>query len=121
MTTRVGIIRCEVQTRTCAGWGCFSAIRNKTGQFKRYDEVELIGFDTCGGCERGSPDKIVSRAQRLKEKGAEVVHFSSCVVGECPFEETFAQAIEGKAGIPIIRGTHPKRALTVTRKDSQSA
>jgi predicted metal-binding protein len=116
MGTKIGIIRCDAVSDNCAGWNCFSAIRNRTEQFKIYDEIELIGFDSCGGCARGKPDKILSRAQRLKDKGAEVIHLSTCVVGTpntasvnlspCPFENIFAQAIQEKIGIPIVRGTH---------------
>lgn len=106
MATKIGIIRCDAHSLNCAGYNCFPAIRNKTGQFENYEEIELVGFDSCGGCARGKPDKIVLRAQRLKDKGAEVIHLSTCIVGTCPFENMFAQAIQEKVGIPIVRRTH---------------
>ena len=107
MKTRVGIIRCEAQSQNCAGFNCFPAMRNRMGRFESYEEVELVGFDTCGGCERDRTDRIVSRAQRLKDKGAEAIHLASCVIGACPFEEAFSQAIQQKTGVPVVRGTHP--------------
>jgi len=108
--TKIGIIRCELQAPNCAGFNDFPAIKNKMGEFSKYDEIELVGFDTCGGCERGKPEKIVSRAQRLKTKGAQVIHLGTCAVGgRCPFEEAFAQAIHEKVGVPVIHGTHPTK------------
>jgi len=106
MVTKIGIIRCDAHSANCAGYNCFPAMRKKTGQFGNYDEIELVGFDSCGGCARGKTDKIVPRAQRLKEKGAEVIHLSTCIVGTCPLENMFAQAIQENVGIPIVRKTH---------------
>ena len=50
---KIGIIRCDEQSDRCAGYNCFSAVLNKTGQFKEYGDIELVGFDDCGGCGRG--------------------------------------------------------------------
>ncbi len=105
--TKIGIIRCQEQSNDCAGWGCFPALRNKTGSFSNYDELELVGFDTCGGCGRNKADKIVSRAKRMKEKGAEAIHLGVCLVHACPAKEVYRKAIEDKVNIPVIEGTHP--------------
>jgi predicted metal-binding protein len=106
MVKKIGIIRCDSYSENCAGFNCFPALRNKTGQFKNYDEVELVGFDTCSGCDRGKSEKIVSKAQRLKEKGAEVIHLGNCLVDTCPFGEQYAQAIEENVKIDVIQKTH---------------
>ena len=66
---KIGIIRCQEQSLNCAGWSCFPAMRDKTGGFEGYETVELVGYDTCGGCGRGKADKIVAKAKRLKEHG----------------------------------------------------
>ena len=66
---KVGIIRYDEYSEICAGYSCFPAVHNRTGAFEVYDVVEMIGFDTCGGCGRGNADKIMARATRLKEKG----------------------------------------------------
>ena len=66
---KIGIVPCDTRSIECAGWNCFKAIDNKTGEFSRYDKIELVGFDTCGGCNQGKADKIVKKAKRLKEKG----------------------------------------------------
>ena len=106
MIKKIGIIRCDSHSENCAGFNCFPALRNKTGQFEDYDELELVGFDTCGGCSQGKSEKIVSKAERLKEKGAEVIHLSTCLIGLCPFNEQFDQAINESLKIDVVRKTH---------------
>ena len=59
---KIGIIRCQEHSNSCAGFNCFPAFRDKTGEFERYDTMEIVGFDTCGGCGRGKADKILARA-----------------------------------------------------------
>jgi hypothetical protein len=50
---KLAIIRCQDTANTCAGWNCFPSLRDKTGEFARYDTIEVVGFDTCGGCGKG--------------------------------------------------------------------
>ena len=104
---RVGIIRCEERSNQCAGYNCLPAIQNRTGQFKGYDTIELVGFDTCGGCGRNKADKILARVLRLQEKGAEVIHLSNCLVSTCPFKNIYETALKEKVSLLIIEGTHP--------------
>ena len=107
---KIGIIRCYEESMTdCQGWNCFSAIANKTGEFSKYDKIELIGFDTCGGCGQGRPDKIVKRAKRLKEHGAEVIHLGNCLASDmskCPYKKMYAETLRKRLKIPIMEGTH---------------
>lgn len=103
---KIGIIRCQENSNGCAGYNCFPAIRNKTGQMAAYDEVELVGFDTCGGCGRGKADKIVARAQRLKDKGAEIIHLGNCMVNACPSRDLYEQAVRKQVGLPVVKKTH---------------
>jgi predicted metal-binding protein len=104
---KVGIIRCQEQSNNCAGFSCFPAIRDKTGGFEGYDTVELVGFDTCGGCGRNKADKIVAKAKRLKEKGAEVIHLGSCLVMACPTKDLYVNSIREQVQIPVVEKTHP--------------
>ncbi len=111
--TKIGIIRCQelalYGARRCAGWNCFPAIRDKTGYMAEYDTIELIGFDTCGGCPGGNRfDKIVERGLKLKEKGAEVIHLGTCLVGSCPNKDKFKAVLEEKVGLPIKEKTHTR-------------
>jgi predicted metal-binding protein len=110
---KVGIIRCEEHSSNCSGFHCFKALQEKTGKFNDYDKIEIIGFDTCGGCGRGKADKIVKRGARLKENGAEVIHLGSCLVEPCPSLELYEKALKQELGLPVIRGTHggpPKKS-----------
>lgn len=95
---KIGIIRCQENSNHCAGYQCFPAMRDKTGKFAGYDTVELVGFDTCGGCGRNKADKIQARALRLKEKSAEVIHLANCLVGSCPSKAIFEAALQEKVG-----------------------
>ncbi len=104
---KIGIIRCDEQSARCAGYSCFPAVQNKTGKFEVYDNIELVGFETCGGCGRGKADKIMERATRLKTKGAEVIHLSNCLLGPCPSKELYQKTLVEQMGIPIVMGTHP--------------
>ena len=103
---KIGIIRCDENSERCAGWNCFPAIANKTGEFRRYDTIEIVGFDTCGGCGHGKADKIVKQAQRLKKHGAEVIHLGNCMASDCPSKDVYIKALRKRAGIPIVEKTH---------------
>jgi predicted metal-binding protein len=103
--TKIGIIRCNEFSNNCAGFACFPSMAKKAGQFRSYDSIELIGFDTCGGCGRGKSDKIVAKAIRLKEKGAEVIHLADCMVDVCPNKDKNLAALKEQVGIPIIERT----------------
>ena len=106
---KIGIIRCDEHSNSCAGYACFPALQNRTGAFEEYDTAELIGFDTCGGCGRGKADKIMVKATRLKEKGAEVIHLGNCLAGMCPFKDLYKDSIEKEIEIPVKFGTHPMK------------
>jgi len=102
---KIGIIRCFENSERCAGWNCFPAIANKTGKFEGYDKIELVGFDTCGGCGHGKPDKILKNARRLKQHGAEVIHLGNCLAADCPSKDIYIKALK-RIGIPIVERTH---------------
>ncbi|MFC2036249.1 CGGC domain-containing protein [Chloroflexota bacterium] len=103
---KVGIIRCDDHSRKCAGYNCFPAIHDKAGEFKEYDTVELVGFDSCGGCGGGKADRILTKAVRLKERGAEVIHLANCMVHTCPFKDMYAKAINKELKLSIVEKTH---------------
>ena len=84
--TKIAIIRCDEKAKTCPGTSCFKVLREKKAAFEQYgDEIEIVGFDTCGGCGLGKPDKIVQKAENLKQRGAEVIHISTCLKSLCPY------------------------------------
>jgi predicted metal-binding protein len=106
MAKKISIIRCNVQSESCAGFHCLPAFSKKTGPFQQYDTIELVGFDTCGGCGQGKSAKIVSKAQRLKDKGAEVIHIGNCIIKSCPYMELYVKDIKENVNIDVVRGTH---------------
>jgi len=106
--TRIAIVRCEIVSEVCPGIACFKAFDKRKQYFKEYgDNIEIIGFFTCGGC----PGRRVSRlVDTLKKYDLDVVHLSSCMVmegdyPECPHKEEIKRCIESK-GIKVVEGTH---------------
>jgi predicted metal-binding protein len=106
--TKIGIIICD-RYNTCAGGKCLRALRNREGAFSIYgrDEVELVGYTTCGGCPGGN---IEYAPEEMKKNGARVIHFATgFIVGypPCPYIGHFRDFIKQKYGIEVILGTHP--------------
>jgi len=103
---KIAIIRCDENSERCAGWNCFPAMANKTGKFEGYDKIELVGFDTCGGCGHGKADKIVKKAKILQQHGAEVIHLGNCIAADCPSKDIYIKELKKRLKIPIIERTH---------------
>ena len=67
--TKVAIIICD-RYRTCGGGKCFRALKNREGAFDIYkdEEVELVGYTTCGGCPGGNieyvPEEFLKTVQK---------------------------------------------------------
>ncbi|MHB0869281.1 MAG: CGGC domain-containing protein [Chloroflexota bacterium] len=105
--TKLGIIRCEVRAEQCAGYKCFPALRDRTGSLAAYDDdLELVGFDTCGGCVLKDPSRTVERAVRLQKLGAEAIHLGNCLVTYCPWLDLFKESIARETGLPVVLKTH---------------
>ena len=51
---------------------------------------------------QGKPDKILKRAERLKDKGAEAIHLGNCLAGPCPFKDLYRESLEKE--IENVRG-----------------
>ena len=105
---KTGIIICD-RYKTCAGGKCFRAAKCREGAFSRYkeQELEIVGFTTCGGCPGGN---IEYAPEEMKKNGAEVIHLATgLVVGypPCPHIKYFSEFIKTKYGIDVVVGTHP--------------
>lgn len=104
---KVGIIICH-RYQACSGGKCLRSLRNREGAFARYhdEEVEPVGYTTCGGC----PGSNVEYAPaEMKRNGAELVHFATgLVVGypPCPHQEALCEFIPTKYGLEVVIGTH---------------
>jgi predicted metal-binding protein len=84
-------------------------MRNREGAFAAYagEEIELVGYTTCGGCPGGN---IEYAPAEMKKNGAEIVHLATgLVVGypPCPHLDAFCDFIPVKHGMEVIVGTHP--------------
>ncbi len=105
---KIGIIICD-RYRTCAGGKCLRSLRNREGAFAMYkdQEVELVGYTTCGGCPGGN---IEYAPEEMKKNGAEVIHLATgLIVGypPCPYLSDFLNFIPAKYDIEVVAGTHP--------------
>jgi len=105
---KVGIIICN-RYQACAGGKCLRSLRKREGAFSLYksEEVELVGYTTCGGCPGGN---IEYAPAEMKENGAEIVHLATgLVVGypPCPHLQAFCEFIPAKYGLKVVIGTHP--------------
>jgi predicted metal-binding protein len=105
---KIGIIICH-RYHTCAGGKCLRSLRNREGAFALYrdEEVELVGYATCGGCPGGNVEYAPAE---MAKNGAEVIHLATgLVVGypPCPRLQAFCDFIPAKYGLEVVVGTHP--------------
>jgi predicted metal-binding protein len=105
---RIGIIICQ-RYSACAGGKCLRALRNREGGFSLYkeEEVELVGYASCGGCPGGN---VEYAPVEMKKNGAEVIHLATgLVVGypPCPYIDEFSEFIKQKYDMEVVIGTHP--------------
>ncbi len=109
MKIKIGIIICN-RYHTCAGGKCFRSMQNREGAFSIYskeDELELVGYTTCGGCPGGN---IEYSPEEMVKNGAEVIHLATgMVVGYPPCNNIshFKKFIEERYKIKVVVGTHP--------------
>ena len=107
--TKIGIIICD-RYRDCGGGKCFRALRERRGGFSIYDrdeDVEVVGYSTCGGCPGGNVEHV---PVEFKRNGAQVVHLATgFIVGypPCPYIRQFKYYIEVQFGMTVVVGTHP--------------
>lgn len=106
--TRIGIIICN-RYRTCAGGKCLRALRNREGAFSIYkdEDVELVGYTTCGGCPGGN---IEYAGEEMVKNGATVIHLATgLLVGypPCPRIDYFTRFIAERYKVRVVVGTHP--------------
>ena len=87
-------------------------IKEKQGAFREIrEEIEIIGFVSCGGCPA---KKSVLRARELVRRGADTIALASCIqrgtpIGyPCPFAAEMKELIAKDLGqgITILDYTH---------------
>lgn len=107
-TVKVGIMICN-RYQTCAGGKCFRALQNREGAFAAYEgqEVEMVGYTTCGGCPGGN---VEYSPGEMKKNGADVIHIATCfLVGYPPCDRIayFRDYIQNRYEVKVVVGTHP--------------
>ena len=115
--TRIAIVGCKrIQDQLCiACEKCFKAVREKDGEFARYDDdIELVALGNCGDC----PGLIMPKVQLMSEIANQididfdVIHLGTCVVkakntAQCPLDfEKVKTLIKQNFGKEIVVGTH---------------
>ena len=106
---KIGIIICD-RYRMCAGGKCMKSLKNKEGAFSIYknnEELELVGYTTCGGCPGGN---IEYAPEEMIKNGVDVIHLATgMIVGypPCPYLTYFHDFINKKYDIKVVYGTHP--------------
>ncbi len=114
---KIAIIACQMvrNNNLCPGDAkCLVALGRKEGEFSRYDneEAQLVGIVDCGGCE-GNQNRIVCSMALLKmhlatlNEKVDVVHMGTCVTKFCKRKEDLLAAVQEKAGVEVVQGTHP--------------
>ena len=81
---RVGIIRCHAEAVLCNGCRCFAGVELRNHQFRKYDQIQIVGFATCGGCPGHRVSDIAHNMVRFS--GAKVIHLANCILSESDLE-----------------------------------
>lgn len=108
---KLGIIRCMQTEDYCPGTADFKMVRERKGPFEGVDEIEVVGFVSCGGCPG---KKAVLRAKELVRRGADTIMFASCIqkgtpIGyPCPFARKMQECVAAQVGdgVRIIDHSH---------------
>ena len=112
--TKVAIVRCEKNESRCPLTNCLTCLMESRQGLAGYDQVAPIGVFTC----RCPGDNIADLAGILKSKGAEAIHFCTCMFakkidagwdaangGFCDHLDALMDRAQQAAGIPCVKGT----------------
>ncbi|MDX9826249.1 MAG: CGGC domain-containing protein [Spirochaetia bacterium] len=105
---KIGIIICD-RYRSCAGGKCLRSLRNREGAFSIYrnEEVEVVGYTSCGGCPGGN---IEYAGEEMVKNGVTHIHLATgFLVGypPCPSIDYFRRFLEERYKVKVVLGTHP--------------
>jgi predicted metal-binding protein len=114
--SNIAILFCKkIQDHSCIACAkCHKGMKERNGEFARYDEIDLVGMTDCGDC----PGLTVPRVKHLFEvangldRPIDVVHLGTCVklameTAECPIDfDDLKVVLETKFGCEVVLGTH---------------
>ena len=110
---KIGLIRCEKNENRCPLTGCIKSLKDQVQGFAGYDETELVGVFAC----RCPGEDLVEKAKILKSKGAETLHFCTCIFsskedgkwvlgnGFCDQIDALIKKVATESGIDCVKGT----------------
>ncbi|MFZ5968758.1 MAG: CGGC domain-containing protein [Bacillota bacterium] len=106
---KIGIINCYNVSKKCSGSGCLKSFNHRTGSFNRYDEekMELISFVHCNGCSEEAIQQVLERVKRMRAKGVDTVHLSTCIKAKCPWYYDFIDVLADH--VDVVGYTHGKK------------
>jgi predicted metal-binding protein len=114
--TNIAILYCKrIKDQSCIACAkCYKGMKEKNGEFARYDEIDLVAMTDCGDC----PGLTFPRVKLLKEvtvgldRQIDVLHLGTCVklameTAECPIDfDDLKPLLENKFGVEVVLGTH---------------
>jgi len=112
--TKIAIIRCEKNEAQCPLTSCFNCLTTTTEGFAGYDQALPAGVFTC----RCPGDNIEKFGKILKSKGAEAIHFCTCMFarrtrdgwkmdqgGFCSSVDSLMETVHQATGLVCVKGT----------------
>lgn len=106
------LLRCQQTEEICPGTSDLKVVKEHKGGFGDIsEEIELVGFVSCGGC----PGKhVIWRAKEMVNRGADAIAFSTCmsrgnpISFPCPHYEQIKKSVAEMVGdgVKMIEYTH---------------
>jgi len=114
---KVAILYCKrIKDHSCVACAkCFKGIREKDGEFARYqDDIDLVAMTDCGDCPGLTAPrmKLVTDTARELGRPIDVVHFGTCMkaameTAGCPIDpDTMKVILKKRFGVEAVLGTH---------------
>ena len=115
-TTRIAVFYCKkIKDTSCIGCTlCLKAIAEKTGEYRRYDGIDLAALTHCGDC----PGLLLPRVGMIATmtdaigRKLDAIHLGTCMrmameSGACPLDfDKLRTEIERAYQVDVILGTH---------------
>lgn len=117
----IAIMGCrQIKDDVCIGCQrCLTASHRREGEFERYKDdpdARVVALFHCGGCPATSP---VLRMKHLHDwmtpmgERVDVLHLGTCIKNHCAYKETLLEAVNKKAGVEVVEGSHPYVPMNV--------
>jgi predicted metal-binding protein len=113
---KIVILRCLKSEENCTGAACLKALNNKKAYFSCYadEELELVGFCACNGCETikfDGTEGMNEKLERILSIRPDTVHIGICCQTRTSDKNKCAYILEmadffKRHNIKIVWGTH---------------